>query len=300
MAKKPSMLDWLRDKMASTEPNWKTIALVHPGTGKEVPPTFKFGGKQFKAEELEEMFRNRAENFSEGTDGSQRFELVAFADGTNEPGDTFVFMCHKSRDGLGFFDEGPDDKGIKQQSMRHLEAAMRMALEQTGRLFDASSRAMSALTTQNENLMRENHDAFTIVKDLLMEKANAEADHKMKLLTYERETIERKQWLKFAPPLINSIFGREVFPQSIEDTALIESIAEHLSGEQIEKLAGSGMFPAELWGPLANRMNKFLKEKEEEQATIKRLAQSASKTDEAAENDAAGDIINTIGKELNN
>jgi hypothetical protein len=291
MSKKPSMIEWLQDKIIDSSPEHKCvkIALLHSGTQKEIPPTFKFGSKQFKADALEQMFRSRAENFSEGTDGSQRFELLAFYENSNEPEDQFIFLSHKSQADLGRFDESADDKGIKQQSMRHLEATMRMALNHTQQLLEQSARQMTILANSNESLLNENREAFGIVKDMIMEKVNAQTDQKLKILQYERETLERKQWLKFAPPLINSIFGREVFPQSLEDTALIEAIAEKFSGEQIEKLAGSGMFPPELWGPLANRMNKFMKDKQEEEETIKQLAASAEKDAEA---DAAGDIIN--------
>ena len=82
--------------------------------------------------------------------------------------------------------------------------------------------------------------------------------------------------MKFAPPLINTVLGKEIFPQSVADTALIDSIANHLSEEQIEMLATSNLFPPVVWGPLAQRLDHALKKKEEERARVRELTSTSA------------------------
>jgi hypothetical protein len=90
---------------------------------------------------------------------------------------------------------------------------------------------------ENLEVRRENREGFTLVKELLAAQALNRHEFKMKELEFERSTEERKKWLDFAPSLVNTILGSEVFPQSTEDTSLLESIADSLSEEDLMKLS---------------------------------------------------------------
>src|SRR3990172_7173212 len=130
-----------------------------------------------------------------------------------------------------------------------------------------------------ETLASENRDAFGIVKDMLMEKALSDHTRKMQQLQFERDTTKRKKWLSYAPPLLNMILGREIFPQSTADTALVDSIADSLTEEDVMKLAGS--LKPELWGPLASRMHSYMQKKKAEDDNIRQLSQLTSSDPEA-------------------
>ena len=94
--------------------------------------------------------------------------------------------------------------------------------------------------------------------------------------------------MSFAPALINTLLGKEIFPQATADTSLVETIADNIKEEDIQKLAG--VLPPELWGPLAVRMkahiDKRLAEKAERERQMKELPPHPD-----PEADAAGDAI---------
>ena len=104
----------------------------------------------------------------------------------------------------------------------------------------------------------------------------------MSKLQFERDTEERRKWLNFAPPLINTLLGRDIFPQSTADTPLVESIAESLTEADIMKLASS--LKPELWGPLAHRFHGALQKKQLEKQRTKNLLPPLD-----PEKDAAGE-----------
>lgn len=77
-----------------------------------------------------------------------------------------------------------------------------------------------------------------------------------------------------APALVNSIAGREVFPQSSEDTALVDAIAEGVKPEQIAMLAH--LVPPSLAGPLMDRLGRALDAKAEREKAATAAAKAAS------------------------
>ncbi len=134
--------------------------------------------------------------------------------------------------------------------------------------------------------MHENMDAFNLVKEMLSAQANNSHQMRMTELNYERSSAERQKLIQFAPVLINSILGKEIFPQSTEDTALIQSIAENLEPEHIAKLAEMNL-PPMIMGPLSARIMKEMDRKQKE-AEAKSKALPAYKGN--AEEDIGGGV----------
>ena len=118
------------------------------------------------------------------------------------------------------------------------------------------------------------------MKELIAAQALNRHEYKMKEMEFERSSGERKKWLEFASVFVNSILGSEVFPQSTEDTTLIESIADSLSEEDLLKL-GNTLKP-EILGPIAARFEKHFKAKKAKKASASRLLAVKNPEDDAA------------------
>lgn len=287
---KKTLASWIREAMADQDKDGQCsmISLVHMvGQQQKEIHTTKFGpGKQWNENELADMFRNKAETYCQEIPGMQTFQLLAFYGGRTEPEAFMPFVVNVNQDTGGLATEPPTEQGKTQQSMRHTEMLLQQVYRRQQTLDEFTMSMITRLGGMVERLTEENHDAYNIVKEMLMQKALDDHNRKMDQLRFERETQERKKWMSYAPPLVNMILGREVFPQSTADTALVESIAESLNEEDITKLAGS--LKPELWGPLAHRMHQFMLKKKKEQADLEAARALMSPDPEA---DAAGDIV---------
>ncbi len=266
---KQTLDQWIREALTDTEKDGKCTALVlmHiAGMAEKELDAVKLGARQWDVKELASRFRGKAQSYAEGITGRQTFCLYAFYADRSEPQSRKPFIEHgdteMGENSLGT--ENPTPGGLTAQAMRHMEGVLSLTMRQTATLFEANNHTVQALLQQNQALMRENRESFEIVKEMLMAQATRTHEHKMEALLFARKTRERNKLLGFAPVLINTILGREVFPESKVDTAIIERIAEDLSEQDLMKLgsslSGVGIKP-EVLGPLAGRMADLLKRK---------------------------------------
>lgn len=287
MKKRITLEMWIREAVTDEEQeNCTMLACVHMmnSVEKDEVHVVRFGGpKKWTPKELAKLFQSKADAFAQNIPGVQAFAMLAFYGGSEEAQAKHRFnVMGESEYGdsaLGAT-EGPDGKGLLAQGMRHLEVSTQMMLKQMSTILDASNRTIMLLSDQNEKLMAENHEALTVVKEVVIGQQMNAHNHKMEQLSHIRSTEERKKWLAFAPALINSLLGREVFPQSTADTALVESVAEALSEEDIQKLAGS--LPPALWGPMAQRFTGVLQQKRLSEQTAAQVIQTTNPEDDAA------------------
>lgn len=269
------------------------MALVHMvGQQQKELHTTKFApGKDWKETDLADMFRGKAETYCQDLPGLQTFQLLAFYGGRSEPEAFLPFVINVNADvGNGLATEAPTEQGKTQQSMRHTEMLLQQVYRRQQVMDDFTMSMIERLGGMVEKLTHENQEAFSVMKELLMEQATKTHEHKMAQLKFERDTAERKKWLSYAPPLLNTLLGREVFPQATADTALIESVADALTEEDIHKLAGS--LKPELWGPLAYRMHQYMQKKNKELEQQKAAAALVSPDPEA---EAAGEVVRLFG-----
>jgi hypothetical protein len=246
------------------------------------------GGKILSAKEYAELLRGKADAFAQDLPGTQTFQLMAFYEGSAEPQAYQPFMAGQNLDpqAKGLLTEPATPEGQKGQQMRWAEGLLSQVYQRQAVMDNHSMAMITRLGEMVEKLTDDNHQAFEVVKTMMMEKISQDREHEFKVLQYERATGERKKWLGFAPALVNTVLGKEVFPQSVEDTSLVESIADSLTEDQVMQL-GAVLKP-EIMGPLASRMQKFMmkkaKEKELAEHAVKRLNPHPD-----PEGDAAGD-----------
>lgn len=293
MAKKVSMSAWIRECMTDSDKDGSLsmLALVYMVAGgmqqREIHTTKFAAGKSWSPDDLERMFQGKADTYTQDMPGTHDFQLMAFYGGRDTPQSYFPFrrVTQHDTDATGMMTEPPTPEGRMRQGMRWQDMQLSQVYERQRQLDSYSLSVISHQQQQITSLMRENRDAFEIVKDVLMKQALDSHGRQMEQLKFERASAERSKWITFLPALVNTVLGREVFPQATEDTALVESIADSLTEEDIMKLATT--IKPELMGPLAARMQKYLVKKQAEEHARKQMAQYATPDPEA---EAAGEV----------
>ena len=279
MARK-SVEKWIEETIADPMKDKITaIALVHmSGNVQREIYTYKFTvSANADPKQMSELFRDKAQTYAQDLVGPQTFQLFGFY-GSTEIQARYPFTVKpESEQSNGLNTEAATNEGALQQTMRHKEAGMAQIFNQQTAL---NHHANNMLTTQADmitrmgnhiqNLQKDNMSAFDVVKDLMMRMVEQDHNRKMQVLAYERSTKEREKWLAFAPPLINRLLGQEIFPQNMEDTALIETIADNLTPEHLTMLE---ILPEAIRGPLAARIEAHMAKKKHQDDTMRALPQ---------------------------
>lgn len=258
------------------------LTLVHlAGTAKhEVHSIRPNGARKWSAQEIASLLNHKANANAQDLPGVQSYVVNAYygsvADGARpEVGTFFPIRINPQPIESGLATEGAHSEGMAMQAMRHSEVFFQMSIRQTAEIFQATQATLSMLVKQNSELMAENHDAFVIVKELLAEKSTEDHLRRMKEIEARKNAERSKQLMAMVPALANTITGKEIFPQSSGDTALIENLAEGLSKIPPEKLMGlAEVVPPELLGPLMARANEVLEKKKKDSERSKEIVQS--------------------------
>ncbi len=282
MAGRTTLDKWIADAINDPDKDGRKISqimLVHmQGTQQQELHTFKFAGVQTTPKELADMFRGKAETYSQDLEGRQMFQLLAYY-GTAESEARHPFVVQKAADPTagGLMTEPPDATGQTMQMMRHKESAHTAISGLLGQVYarqqamdNHSLRMIEQLSTMNNHLTAENFQNFGMIKELLFKLADDTHKQRMDEMQFQRASETRKKLIGMVPALANTLTGREVFPLAAEDTAIVESVAENITEKQIEGLMQLGL-PPELLGMLASRVQKHLAKKREEQEERARL-----------------------------
>lgn len=276
---KQTVDQWVQEALADDTKDGPctSIAMVHIVAGQREQEIFtqKIGTTAWDPKVLADIFRTKAENHAAELPGAQTFNLMAFYANRGECQARKPFMItggNQSVDAAQLLTEAPTPQGLVQQVMRHGEAYASIALKHTAVMVEQSASMVHRLATMNEKLMQQQNEQFDMIRQLLVQRDQRENDRSMDRMKFERSTKERAQLMKVAPALLNTLTGREVFPQSTADTALIEAMAEKIGDLPEEDLSTiASKLPAELWGPLAKRFTQVLQERNRE-AIVRREA----------------------------
>lgn len=293
-AKRKPMDVWIREAMLDEEPGekLKQLRLIHMvGMQQRELRTTVFGTKAFTPENLAKMFRGLAETHVQELAGVHTFELQAFYGDRTEPEAYYPFLVNSEGDHSGLYTESPTEQGKVQQNMRHAEMVIQQAYRRQERLDELTIRFAEMQANYVVRLTDDNREMFAVMKDMMMNASLNSHQHQMQQLQYSRETEERAKFLSYAPALINTILGREIFPQNNADTALIDAAAEALGEDDIMKLAG--IMPPELMGPLASRIEQAMAKKRRKQEEMDRIRLAAANHPDPAA-DAAGEMPQVV------
>ncbi len=265
---------WIDEAMSDPEKKRITrITLVHMvGMQYQEIHSVRFSDKGgHEAKTLATMFRGKAETYCQDLPGVQTFVLWAYY-GAEEPEARQPFMVNVQADPgtMGLSTEPPTETGEKMQRMRQNEAMFQQVYRRQQTMDDFSLRMIDIQGKMIDRLMHESMDNMRIATELMVKSQLDNHTQRMQEAAYIRSSEERKKWLEFAPVLINTLLGKEIFPQSTEDTVLIETLANAVDEDMLGKLMGVGI-PDAMMGPLAARVAKAMEKKRTEAEKIKQL-----------------------------
>lgn len=291
---------WLHNAMAqdANEQPISSIVVRHfvNGAPSTIVHTVKFGSKAYQPDSLSHTIMNIVENYCNGLTGVQQFRIEAQY-GNSPQAESFFTMRHMGAAYEEGVSEQPDERGKTAQQMRWYDASMVQVFKRQQQLDDATLRTIelqnTLITRMGERLNEvtsENVEAFNVVKDMLARQALGDHEYKMKEIEAQNKAAMMQKAMQMAPPLINQITGREVFPQQSVDSAIMEQVAEAIDPEKLPLLMEALNLnnKPELVAMIMHRFNGVLEKKEQERKH--RMAMlAASQNHPDPESDAAGD-----------
>lgn len=229
--KKQSNAEWIREAMTDTEKEPCTaLVLIHKnGTSEREIDAVKFGGRTWKEDDLAARFEGKAESYAQNLVGLQEFCLFAFYGTSSQPQAAHPFTV-QGETGLeaGFGTFTPDAKGEKMQSMAINQSLVQLCYRQTQVLFDANRNLIELLGGKLVAALDDNHELFDLCKEMILKASDREHDHRMAELKFAEGADTKKKLLAMAPALANSFTGKEIFPQSVADTSMLDALLDKL------------------------------------------------------------------------
>jgi hypothetical protein len=251
---------WIAQCLADIDQDGPLTSLVlehSVGTSFTHIYTKKIGQSPQDPKDLARTIFSIAETHCQDLPNTQIYRLCAFYNNESQFQTHLPFTVSGRADSDGLMTEGPTKDGLLAHGMRWADKTMTLALNQTAMLLQQNNEAMRTLASMNSRLMHENHEAYDIVKQFMLDRVAAEHSFKMEELKYARDSEQRQKWLSMLPPLANRLTGREIFPQSTEDTVIIERLAKELDVDDLEQLTKILEKKPALLAMLAARFNKI-------------------------------------------
>lgn len=244
-----------------------SISCIHKeGMGEREVFTMKFEkGAKLDTVELAELFRRKAEIHVQDIPNSHLFYLKARYGGRSESEAQIPFRINGGSELAHGETEPPTPEGRASQSMRQSEFGFQFWAKQIIEVFRMNNERMTADSNTINAIQGENRDMVSIFKELIFQQAQNNHSHKMEELKYLRESQFYGQMAKLGPALVNTMTGKEVFPQSTADSALIEGLLDQLTEEQVKAM--QGFLPPQVMGLLMARATDHWKKKAEAEQT---------------------------------
>jgi len=277
---------WLFQAMADTNLDGPCtgFSLVHKvGAASDEIYAIKLGTGKWDAKEMATIFIGKAQAAVQDKLGRQEFTILAFYANRPEPQSKMSFV-QENGDGTGFeTTHAPTKEGALGQAMNMAQHGFTFFHQQSVVMYRMALEAAQSTAKQNQELMAENREAIQLVKTIVMDRAAQDHAFRMAEIEAKKSAETREFLMKLGPVVVNAVTGKEVFPQSTADTALIESIIDNLSESDIQAFAQK--LPPALMGPLAARATEYLKKKQAAQAEASRAL--VGRTDPVTDDKAA-------------
>ena len=185
-------------------------------------------GRSFSAKEEAEFFLRKAQNFSQGLRGTQTFKIQAFYNGSAEPSTSF----HVTARGKGMAHgetEEPNERGTKAQGMRLTEQIVQGTFRERERILSAHENLANRLASENDELRSRALDAERLALELIRKEAINLHEQRMTELRFERGTQLQQKIMTFLPAILRQVTGdKDIIPESMADTAILESVVLHM------------------------------------------------------------------------
>jgi hypothetical protein len=299
MAKRYKTLEqWVRETLSESRQNDAAggkdsgctalaLAYMQPTGGLKDLDIVRLSGKTWNSKDLADRFQGKAETFAQDMGGVQMFQVLAFF-GSREPQAFHNFKVVDGEIAHGGEDrrvkETPDSQGLVGFTMRHLERTQDLLTTLVQGIVAKSVEREKVLYDQIDKQREELNDSTLIIREMIMEKRKDAFDMDMRRLEFQRDSKNQGLMLEQAPALINTISGKEVFPQTTADKQLVDRLCEKVAPENVDQLVGLGVIPAEMAGPLKLRIAQYREEQAKKVAELKNLPVAAGVPGETSSN----------------
>lgn len=256
------------------------------------------------AERLASVIDAAATRHAKGMPGSQQYELRAVFGDSVQPSRFMPFQKMGNVMGVGpqgLGTEPPTDIGQRMQSMRHAEQTTQMMLGYGSKVMSSQQSALEARDQMILKLQTQNGELMVALQTCVTKMMQDQHSMRMAELENARKAEFQKQLMHLAPALLNTIAGKEIFPQSTEDTSIITFIAENISDDEVRLLtSGLANKPGgdKVAAVLVDRFQRHKRKLQEERAADRRLLNETPLQRvlyDDAEADAMGNAMRILG-----
>lgn len=240
------------------------MTLVHMNGSQQIEVhSMRFGtGKSWQGHDIAEFMRGKAEVYAQDLVGIQTFQILAFYEEDLSPS-RYIFTIAQSVDPTTAVFE-PTDAGERQQKNVWTTAILSQVYRRQEVMDQHAMRHIETLSVMLQRAVQAQESATEMCRELILQRVMSDREHELTMLDRQRKIDLQKGLFKIAPPLINTITGRNVFPQETEDTAIVEALCE-LDPEKVLGALGSMGVPNELAGVLMARVVKYHEKKRAEE-----------------------------------
>jgi hypothetical protein len=263
---KMTMDQWITEVMNDTSKDGRISAIVcfhREGTREQEVFAHKaVEGQKIDALELANLFIKKAETHVQDIAGFQGFYLKAFYAGRQEYQARLPFQIENAANVSYGSTEPPTEEGRRQQSMRHGEANFQIYITQATNLANIQNTLIRQLSEDRTKLMSENIDMANVFKEMIFQQATRNHEFEMSKLKFQRESKWIETGLQVGPSLINRLAGKEIIPEAVADTKLIEALLENVDPSKMVDALKEMSIPQEIAGALIARAADHWKKKQ--------------------------------------
>jgi hypothetical protein len=190
------------------------------------------------ADNLENMVTDDAS----GMGGMQRYLIESWHDDSESPSARFALRVQgydPDVDNLDSDDAEPPTKGgILGQQMRHNEIIMKTLVAGMGGAIQSLQRSAARNAELVETLMSQRLEDFKVVEEALSHKHEREMEMMEQTADIDRKDKLVEKGLTLLPAVVNRISGRALVAAPSPRDAMLKTLVETLSPEQLNGIAG--------------------------------------------------------------
>jgi len=217
------------------------VIMVHHGSGREVyAHEFPQGSAPDDAGLMSaaETILGRAESDAEHINGRQSYVLLAFFHGcgNKEKRSKTIQVNGRIVGDWGDASDPPTPEGKYAQRMRHEEGAYQLLITTAAAQIGPAVSFAEKMMALSMQAMTQQGEMFFKLQQVLMQQSLDRSKEEAEKAKYERMTAVIDKVLAMAPLLVGTITGRQVVPESAENTAIVEMLADVLDEEAVSQM----------------------------------------------------------------
>lgn len=293
MARKVTLEEWFQNAATSGEhEGGLTMLVMHLMTEGgsrrgEIIHKVARGSDAWDAKKTCELLSLKARINAQEKTGRQVYKVLAFFGNRGEAEDQFDIAVEQE-DGVGHVTEAPDARGLTSQRMRHDEALGSMYVAGIQQLMGRMLEHNEQLSTELREVRADNRQMFEQSKEHALAAESRAFEFHMKQMAFERNSVLFKKAMELGGPLLNTLSGREVVPQTFADTQLVRAIVLHMHAQQGNSEGGAAIMkllqglPQEVTVALMSRANQLIEEERKAQEEMRNMSPFANPGADAA------------------